>query len=56
MRAIAHSSVYATGLEWTSSSSPPSENFEEIPTITSKPYSYGEFDRLTVDHLFKENH
>ncbi|MEH2091826.1 hypothetical protein [Nostoc sp.] len=48
MRAIAHPAVYAT-VEWTASSSPPSENFEEIPTITSEPYGYGESDRLTVD-------
>ncbi|MEH2218762.1 MAG: hypothetical protein V7K72_16910 [Nostoc sp.] len=46
---IAHSAVYATGLEWTTSSPPPSENFEEILTITSEPYRYGESDRLTVD-------
>lgn len=39
----------ATGLEWTTSSPPPSENFEEIPTVTSEPYGYGESHRLTVD-------
>ncbi|MBD1910008.1 MULTISPECIES: cbb3-type cytochrome c oxidase subunit I [unclassified Leptolyngbya] len=32
----------ATGLEWTTSSPPPIENFEEIPTVTSEPYGYGE--------------
>ena len=31
----------ATGLEWTTSSPPPVENFEEIPVVTSTPYSYG---------------
>jgi cytochrome c oxidase subunit 1 len=31
----------ATGLEWTTSSPPPVENFEEIPVVTSKPYGYG---------------
>jgi cytochrome c oxidase subunit 1 len=39
----------ATGLEWTTSSPPPSENFEEIPIVTSEPYGYGESHRLTVD-------
>ncbi|BAY50545.1 cytochrome c oxidase subunit I (plasmid) [Scytonema sp. HK-05] len=39
----------ATGLEWTTSSPPPSENFEEIPTVTSEPYGYGEPHRLTVE-------
>lgn len=39
----------ATGLEWTTSSPPPSENFEEIPTVTSEPYGYGESNRLRVE-------
>ncbi|MFL9458310.1 cbb3-type cytochrome c oxidase subunit I [Tolypothrix bouteillei VB521301_2] len=39
----------ATGLEWTTSSPPPLENFEEIPTVTLEPYSYGESHRLTTD-------
>jgi len=30
----------ATGLEWQTSSPPPPENFEEIPTITRPPYAY----------------
>ncbi|MGB3299887.1 MAG: cbb3-type cytochrome c oxidase subunit I [Phormidesmis sp.] len=33
---------HATGLEWTTTSPPPKENFEEIPTVTEPPYSYGD--------------
>ncbi len=32
---------FATGLEWKISSPPPKENFDEIPTVTAPPYSYG---------------
>jgi cytochrome c oxidase subunit 1 len=32
---------HATGLEWQTSSPPPSENFEAIPQITGPPYGYG---------------
>ncbi|MGI8504063.1 MAG: cytochrome c oxidase subunit I [Hassallia sp.] len=32
---------HATGLEWTTSSPPPRDNFEEIPTVTRPPYDYG---------------
>ena len=39
----------ATGLEWTTTSPPPIENFEEIPIVTSEPYGYGESHRLNVD-------
>lgn len=43
---------YATGLEWTVSSPPPRENFEEIPTVTLAPYSYGQpqFWHVTSTH------
>ena len=33
---------HATGLEWTTTSPPPKENFEEIPTVGEPPYSYGD--------------
>lgn len=39
----------ATGLEWTTSSPPPVENFEQIPTVTSEPYGYGKPQSLTAD-------
>ena len=31
----------ATGLEWTVSSPPPKENFNEIPVVDAQPYDYG---------------
>lgn len=31
---------HATGLEWTTPSPPPEENFEEIPVVTEAPYAY----------------
>lgn len=39
----------ATGLEWTTTSPPPEENFEEIPTVNLAPYSYGHPGFATVD-------
>jgi cytochrome c oxidase subunit I len=30
----------ATGLEWTTTSPPPTENFHEVPTVTSEAYAY----------------
>jgi cytochrome c oxidase subunit 1 len=44
----------AMGLEWTTTSPPPIENFEEIPIVTSEPYGYGESHRLAVDPLSKQ--
>ena len=40
---------HATGLEWTTTSPPPKENFEEIPTVNLAPYSYGLPQYSTVD-------
>ncbi|MDB9538018.1 cytochrome c oxidase subunit I [Dolichospermum planctonicum CS-1226] len=36
----------AIGLEWTVSSPPPVENFEEIPVITCEPYGYGKSELM----------
>jgi cytochrome c oxidase subunit I len=32
----------ATGLEWQTTSPPPTHNFHEVPVVTEEPYSYGE--------------
>jgi len=32
-------------LEWTVSSPPPTENFHEIPTITTGPYDYSQYEQ-----------
>ncbi|MDB9452630.1 cytochrome c oxidase subunit I [Dolichospermum circinale] len=36
----------AIGLEWTVSSPPPVENFEEIPIVTCEPYGYGKAELI----------
>jgi cytochrome c oxidase subunit 1 len=41
-RPVSNNPWNATGLEWTTSSPPPLENFVEIPTDIPKPYAYGE--------------
>jgi len=38
----AHSNPWAaTGLEWQTASPPPTENFENLPTVTEEAYAYG---------------
>ena len=32
----------ATGLEWQTTSPPPTHNFHEVPVVTQEPYAYGE--------------
>ena len=39
----------AIGLEWTISSPPPIENFDEIPIVISEPYGYGKSEPLVLD-------
>ena len=36
-------------LEWTVSSPPPTENFHEIPVVTTGPYDYSEYERTTSE-------
>jgi cytochrome c oxidase subunit 1 len=40
----------ALTLEWQTSSPPQTENFEEIPTVTDWPYSYGIKAKKTKDN------
>ena len=37
----------ATGLEWETSSPPPTHNFEQTPVVTTEPYAYGD-EEVTV--------
>jgi cytochrome c oxidase subunit 1 len=38
----------ATGLEWQTTSPPPTHNFEQTPIVTTEPYHYGEDEEVTV--------
>ena len=40
----------ATGLEWETTSPPPTHNFHHIPVVTKDPYAYGEDAEVTVVH------
>jgi cytochrome c oxidase subunit I len=40
----------ATGLEWETTSPPPTHNFHEIPIVTKEPYAYGEEEEVPVVH------
>jgi cytochrome c oxidase subunit 1 len=40
----------ATGLEWETSSPPPTHNFHQIPVVTREPYAYGEPEEVPVVH------
>jgi cytochrome c oxidase subunit I len=40
----------ATGLEWTTSSPPPTHNFHETPVVTMEPYHYGADEEVPVVH------
>jgi cytochrome c oxidase subunit 1 len=40
----------ATGLEWETSSPPPTHNFHEVPVVTTPPYNYGSDQEVTVVH------
>lgn len=38
----------ATGLEWQTTSPPPTHNFEQTPVVTEEPYHYGSDEEVTV--------
>jgi cytochrome c oxidase subunit 1 len=40
----------ATGLEWETTSPPPTHNFHETPVVTTEPYHYGEGEEIPVVH------
>jgi cytochrome c oxidase subunit 1 len=40
----------ATGLEWETTSPPPTHNFHQIPVVTKDPYAYGEEGEVPVVH------
>ena len=40
----------ATGLEWETSSPPPTHNFHETPVVTMEPYDYGVGEEVPVAH------
>ncbi|HEY6272141.1 MAG TPA: cytochrome c oxidase subunit I [Terriglobales bacterium] len=40
----------ATGLEWTTTSPPPTHNFHETPVVTTGPYHYGVDEEVPVVH------
>ena len=40
----------ATGLEWETSSPPPTHNFHETPIVTTEPYHYGVEEEVPVAH------
>jgi cytochrome c oxidase subunit 1 len=40
----------ATGLEWATTSPPPTHNFHETPVVTMEPYHYGEPEGVPVVH------
>ncbi len=45
---------HATGLEWTTTSPPPVENFEEIPFVTEPPYNYDKAGQRTIEASAQE--
>ncbi len=40
----------ATGLEWQTTSPPPTHNFHETPVVTAEPYHYGAEEEVSVVH------
>jgi cytochrome c oxidase subunit I len=45
---------HATGLEWTTTSPPPVENFAEIPAVTEPPYNYNRTGQYIPASTFQE--